>query len=183
MEGRSDSRRWEMTKRIRMFVATSTRWIRLSAVLAVPALVLVFAGLVVAAAPTGHKTAGSVRDDVYHGASKELVFTHTSGDCRTGITAGRPTDSFAVINTHHGNVSTEVSLKGLDPNTTYQLDLVQTPSGESCLQEPGETSLRTNGQGNGNAHWSEPIQRGQRGVFVMLLTRRDILATPTVPLP
>jgi hypothetical protein len=171
-----------MTKRIRALLAMSTRWIRLWGVLAAFALLLVFAGLVVAAVPTGQKTAGPVRDDAYPGASKELVFTHTRGNCSTGLTAGTPTDSFAVINTHHGNVSTEVSLKGLEPNTTYQLDLVQTPSGESCLQDPGETSLRTNGQGNGNAHWSEPIRPGQTGVFVMLITDLDTLATPTVPL-
>jgi hypothetical protein len=99
------------------------------------------------------------------GASKEVVFDHTSGICTSGLTSGTPTDSFAVINTHAGNISAEVAVKGLEPNTTYQVDLVQTPSGESCLQSPGETSLTTNGQGNGNAHWSEPILSGQTGVF------------------
>lgn len=46
-------------------------------------------------------------------------------------------------------------------------------------------SLTTTGQGNGNAHWSEPILPGQTGVFAMLLAPlsvNDILASPTVPL-
>jgi hypothetical protein len=118
------------------------------------------------------------------GASKSVVFDNTSGNCTIGLTAGTPTESFAVINTHNGSVSAEVSLKGLAPNTTYQLDLVQVPSGESCLQFPGETLLTTNHRGNGNAHWSEPILAGQTGVFVMLLGPffSDILATPTVSL-
>jgi hypothetical protein len=116
------------------------------------------------------------------GASKQVVFEHTSGNCATGLISGVPTGSFGIINTHAGNVSVEVSLKGLEPNTTYQLDLVQTPSGESCLQVPGETSFTTNGRGNGNAHLSEPILPGQTGVFVMLISPSDILATPTVPL-
>ncbi len=117
-------------------------------------------------------------------ASKQVVFDHTSGNCNSGLIAGLPTDSFAILNTHGGSVSTEVSLKGLEPNTTYQVDLVQVPSGESCLQVPGETTLTTNGQGNGNAHWSEPILPGQTGAFVMLIDTNtgDILATPTVPL-
>ena len=117
-------------------------------------------------------------------ASKEVVFDKTEGICTSGLISGTPTDSFAVINTHAGNVSAEVSLKGLEPNTTYQVDLVQTPSGESCLQAPGETSLTTNGRGNGNAHWSESIQAGQTGAFVMVIAPgfSDILAAPTVPL-
>lgn len=116
--------------------------------------------------------------------TKQVVFDHTSGICQSGLTAGTPTDSFAVISTHAGNVSAEVSFKGLAPNTIYQVDLVQTPSGESCLMSPGEASLQTNGQGNGNAHWSERILPGQTGVFVMIISPgfSDILATPTVPL-
>lgn len=50
---------------IRAFLAMSTRWVRPWAVLAALALLLVFAGLVVAAAPTGQNTGGPVRDDVY----------------------------------------------------------------------------------------------------------------------
>ena len=116
-------------------------------------------------------------------ASKEVVFSHTTGNCNSGLITGLPTDSFAVINTHAGTVSAEIALKGLAPNTTYQVDLVQVPSGESCLQVPGETTLTTNGQGNGNVHFAEPILPGQTGVFVMLVAPGiDILATPTVAL-
>ena len=113
------------------------------------------------------------------GAAKQVILDHAGGNCSTGATSGTPTNSFAVINAHGGNVSVEVSLKGLSPNTTYDVDLVQTPSGESCLQSPGETSLTTNGKGNGNAHWSEPILPGTTGAFVMVIAPgfSDILST------
>ena len=113
------------------------------------------------------------------GAAKQVILDQAGGSCSTGATSGTPTASFAVINAHGGNVSAEVSLKGLSPNTTYDVDLIQTPSGESCLQSPGETSLTTNGQGNGNAHWSEPILPGTTGAFAMVIAPgfSDILAT------
>jgi len=115
-------------------------------------------------------------------ASKQVVFQHTSGKCVSGLTSGDATDGFAVINTHGGNVSAEVSIKGLAPNTSYAVDLVQTPSGESCLQIPGEATLTTNGKGNGNVYLSEAILPGTTGVFVQLIqTGFDILGTPTVP--
>jgi hypothetical protein len=137
-----------------------------------------FATMMIATASIAFPTTASAR------ASKEVVFDHTTGICTSGLISGTPTDSFAVINTHAGNVSAQVSLKGLEPNTTYQVDLVQTPSGESCLQAPGETSLTTNRRGHGHAHWSESILPGQTGAFVMLIAPgfSDILATPTVPL-
>ena len=118
------------------------------------------------------------------GATNQTLLDHSGGACSTGATSGTPTNSFAVINAHGGNVSVEVSLKGLSPNTTYDVDLVQTPSGESCLQSPGETSLTTDGQGNGNAHWSEPILPGTTGAFAMLIAPgfSDILATTGAPI-
>ena len=113
------------------------------------------------------------------GATKQTLLDHSGGNCSTGATSGTPTTSFAIINTAGGNVSLEVSVKGLSPNTTYDVDLIQTPSGESCLQSPGETTLTTNGQGNGNAHLREPILPGTTGAFAMLIAPgfTDILAT------
>ena len=112
--------------------------------------------------------------------SKRVIFKETSGFCQSGITEGTPTPSYAVIGFHNGNASATVRLQSQVPNTTYQIDLVQTPSGESCLQDPGEGSLTTDGQGNGKTFLSEPILPNQKGVFVMLLTPFDILATSTV---
>ena len=96
-------------------------------------------------------------------ASKKVIFKNTSGRCDSGPTSGTSTPSFAVIDFHNGNIGAAIRLQDQVPNTTYQIDLVQTPSGESCLQTPGETSLP-----------------GQTGVFVMLLTPFDILATKAV---
>jgi hypothetical protein len=52
-------------RRTRMFLATSIRWLRMWAVLAVFGLLLGFAGLVLAAGPQGDAPVGSVRDHVY----------------------------------------------------------------------------------------------------------------------
>jgi hypothetical protein len=115
-------------------------------------------------------------------ASKRVIFSDTTGNCQTGLTSGTPTPSFAVIDFFQGNVGAQVSLNGEAPGTTYQLDLVQTPSGESCLQNPGEASMRTDSQGNARKFFSEPLLPNQKGVFLMLLTPFDILATTTVPI-
>lgn len=113
-------------------------------------------------------------------ASKRVIFRDTTGNCTTGLTSGTPTPSFAVIDFHNGNVGATVVLRNQVPRTTYQLNLVQTPSGESCLRDPGEASLRTNGRGNGRTFFTEPILPNQNRVFLMLLTPFDILATTPV---
>ena len=68
------------------------------------------------------------------------------------------TNGFAVIVRVDGNVVAEVSLKGGLPNTTYNVRLIQTPSGSDCFTFDG--TLTTNGQGNGNAHIEEPLLAG-----------------------
>jgi hypothetical protein len=78
----------------------------------------------------------------------------------------------------------KITAKGLRPNTTYQVDVVQTPSGESCATTPGETSFKTNSKGLGKVTYSEPVLAGQTGVFIQLLQPEiaEMLATRTVPL-
>src|SRR5947209_1045150 len=58
-------------------------------------------------------------------------------------------NGFAVLNAHDGVISGEVSLKNATPNTTYGVELVQTPTGIGC-NDYTVASLTTNGQGNGN---------------------------------
>jgi hypothetical protein len=60
---------------------------------------------------------------------------------------------FAVINydTDTNQIMATVSLKGLDPNTTYEVRLIQ--GDDDCFTFDG--SFTTNGQGNGNISVSE----------------------------
>jgi hypothetical protein len=116
--------------------------------------------------------------------SKQVLLEHPTGSCFGGATAGTATSGIALITVKAGVVSAKVTVKGFKPLTTYEMNVVQTPSGESCEKLPGETSLKTNSKGNGKAVWSEPIIPGQTGVFVDLLAPSlpDFLATKDVPL-
>jgi hypothetical protein len=100
------------------------------------------------------------------------VRKNTSGQCTKGMTQGTGTQSTAQFSKVSGGsaVKVTVTLVGAAPNTWYNGDLVQTPSGESCLQDPGEFMVYTNASGNGSASYSEPIQARtiHGGVFVML---------------
>jgi hypothetical protein len=118
------------------------------------------------------------------GKSKQVIFDKATGECGKGITGGTPTAGFALITVKAGTVKVKITAKGLRPNTTYQVDVVQTPSGESCALSPGETSLKTNSKGIGKVSYSEPVIAGQTGVFIQLLQGEipDVLATHTVPL-
>ena len=71
----------------------------------------------------------------------------------SGVLSGQDLGfGFAVINApSNGTVSATVSAKALTPNTTYNVLLIQ---GVADCFTP-DTTLTTNGQGNGNAHWSE----------------------------
>lgn len=116
------------------------------------------------------------------GATKANLLKNASGSCSTGATSGTPTGGFAIIHSDGaGNVIAEVSLKGAEANHTYTLDLVQTPSGESCFGS--EATLTTNGNGNGNVNISEPLLPGTTGAFVLVQASGPdgfIASTPTV---
>lgn len=58
----------------------------------------------------------------------------------------------------------EVTLKNALPNTTYNVRLIQTPSGSDCFVV--DTTLTTNAQGNGNANVMEAELPGTTGAFV-----------------
>ena len=72
----------------------------------------------------------------------------------SGVIAGAPGGfGFAVINAPaNGTVKTTVSLKGQQPNTTYNIRLIQGIA--DCFTV--DATVTTNGQGNGTGQWSEP---------------------------
>ena len=74
------------------------------------------------------------------------------------------TGGLAVINydTDTNMVLATVSLKGLDANTTYNVELIQ-GSGD-CFTNDG--TITTNGQGNGNVSVTEPSTSGHAFVQV-----------------
>jgi hypothetical protein len=78
----------------------------------------------------------------------------SSADCDTGGLPGNTGDGgFAVINApSDGTVEATVSLKGVAPNTTYNVYLIQ--GGADCVTV--DATITTNGQGNGTAHVFEP---------------------------
>lgn len=116
--------------------------------------------------------------------SKQVIFKETTGECTKGMTSGNATKSSATITVSKGKITVSIRMVGATPNTTYQLDIVQTPSGEGCVAVPGDASLTTNAKGAGKAKVSEPVEAGATGVFLMLLPEggsEGVLATPTVP--
>jgi hypothetical protein len=116
------------------------------------------------------------------GKPKLVVFKETTGECQKGLLSGVPTKSTARITVTEGTVTAKVSLKKAEPNATYQVDLVETPSGTGCLQFPGQAEVTTNSKGKGKVTLSEPVAAGETGVFVMLLSPglEGILATETL---
>ncbi len=98
-------------------------------------------------------TAGVATDA---GAQKfDLLGPHGNALCDgSGVLSGSPGGfGFAIINApSNGTVRTTVSAKGLAPNATYNVLLVQGIS--DCYTSDG--TLTTNGHGNGNAQISEP---------------------------
>jgi hypothetical protein len=114
-------------------------------------------------------------------AQKEPFLHEAFVLCETGAEGGVPTGSFAIIKKNPGNtVSTQVALKRALPKATYEVFLVQTPifNPEDCFMADG--TIQTNGRGNGNGHFSEPLASGQTGAFVYVESGGfvDFQATP-----
>lgn len=82
--------------------------------------------------------------------------------------SGAATNGFVMLNApgQPGNASKligEVSLKNAAPNTTYEVDV--SVGNQNCMPE---TTLTTNGVGNGNAHIADPTLG--TGTFYVVLT-------------
>lgn len=91
------------------------------------------------------------------------------GQCQPGSGAGG--NGFVMLNApgQPGNAIKligEVSLKGASPNTTYMVAV--SVGANNCM---AETSLTTNGVGNGNAHIADPTLGS--GSFYVVLTNAD----------
>jgi hypothetical protein len=90
----------------------------------------------------------------------------TGNQCQPG--SGSGTNGFVMLNApgQPGNANKligEVSLKNAAPNTTYMV-AVSVADSNNCMPE---TTLTTNGQGNGNAHIADP-SLGSGSFFVVL---------------
>jgi hypothetical protein len=119
------------------------------------------------------------------GAQKAPLVHNDEEFCGGGLSFPPPPvdHGFAVINAHRGVISAEVSLKNAKPNTTYGVEVVQTPSGTGCnVYTVG--SLTTNGQGNGHVFVSVPQNAGDTDAFVGLFygNFHDFYNSPDVTL-
>lgn len=118
------------------------------------------------------------------GAQKAPLVHNDEAQCTGGLFfAPRGNHGFVVIDAHHGVVRAKVSLKHATPNTTYGIELIQTPSGQGC-NDYKVGRLTTNGHGNGTASVSAPQNPGDTGAFVGLFygNYHDFYNTPTVAL-
>jgi hypothetical protein len=73
-------------------------------------------------------------------------------------------------------------MKGVAPNATYRVFLIQTNDLFDCFRV--DATLTTNGEGNGNVHVSEPIEPGAKSVLLAVLKAplTESYVTKTVPL-
>jgi len=115
-------------------------------------LKILVATLVVAGVTAGFAAAGA-------GGSQKFDLLGPTGNALcdgSGVLSGAPgAYGFAVINApSDGTVATTVSIKGQQPNTTYDIRLVQGVA--DCFTV--DAMVTTNGQGNGTVH-GRPSQK------------------------
>jgi hypothetical protein len=102
-----------------------------------------------------------------HGATKVALQVQAFGSCNTGPEGGEPTGGFAIIHaTGSGKAVAVLSLKRLTPRHTYEVALVQTPSGADCFTP--DATVRTSARGNGTVNIQERLRRGTTGVFLLV---------------
>jgi hypothetical protein len=116
-------------------------------------------------------------------ATKVGLDNQAFGSCTAGPTGGDPIDGFAVIgstNGPHPTVSGVLQVRGLTPNHTYNLALVQTPGGEDCFA--AEYQLTTNDKGNGSLTVREALRPGTTGAFFLVPPSDDNGFIHSIPL-
>ena len=102
-----------------------------------------------------------------NGAVKQPLLANTLGSCNQGAFAGQQLGKSTVtVRKVGGTISVLVKLRGAAPNGVWHASLVQTPSGENCLNK--EFTVATNAQGNGGVSYSEPAISGTTGAFVLM---------------
>lgn len=147
---------------------------RRSVKLLLPAAVIVSVGMV----PAVPAFAGS------SGAQKTPLVHNAEAFCVRGLPPQPPSGhGFATISARNNVIRAKVLLKNAKPNTTYGVELVQTPSGHMC-NDYKLGRLTTNGHGNGNVSVSVPQNKGDTGAFVGLFYGNitDFYNTPDVTL-
>lgn len=123
---------------------------------------VLFAALAAAVLMFG--AAGTANADA---ATKVGLLANAVGGCSTGAAGGVETGGFAIINTTgSGKLIAVLSLKGLTPNHTYNVALVQTPSGTDCFTT--EATVTADGAGNGTVNIREDLRAGTTGAFVLV---------------
>jgi len=119
------------------------------------------------------------------GRVRTVILDNASGSCDSGPDAGTATThSTATFQISGGQISASIKLRGLSPNVTYTVNLVQVPSGANCLPPPDSVTLTTNARGDGSTRVTEPIEAGQTGVYALLesLGPQPPLATMVITL-
>lgn len=110
---------------------------------------------------------GTGNHEVGKGARKVAFYASTSaiGSCASAAAqplAGAQRFGFAIVNTTgHGRLNVTVKLKGVQPNVTYSVAVMQSPG--TCA---APFSVRTNGRGNGTGHVHLMLAPGATGVWV-----------------
>jgi hypothetical protein len=121
---------------------------------------------------------------------KSAVLAVLIVECNGNLSTASPfapglpmSEGFAVIQRHDSNaVAAEVVAQGAQPNSTYTVELVQTPAGP-CT--PG--TLTTDALGDGSVHLSAPLGAPTNDAFVFMFAPGaqgnglgDLAGTPDV---
>lgn len=120
-----------------------------------------------------------------HGAQK-VILTKTNRDCFGTVIPPTLTApfGFAIIHTTgSGRLMANVVLQNAEPNTTYSVRLIQTPSGAGCSPLIGPNTITTNASGNGTINIQEPLMTGTTDAFVAInevTNPNDFFTSPEV---
>jgi hypothetical protein len=96
--------------------------------------------------------------------------------------AGDPTFGFVVINaTGNGKLQVEVSLKGATPNAKYDIWVNQSPGACPLNGPTASAALKTNKQGNGNAHFQVTKVASATEFWVSAVGGGQVLRSTAVP--
>jgi hypothetical protein len=101
------------------------------------------------------------------GANRAPFELNRRNSCASGEGIPRPTGfGFAIVHLVGERLTTNVVLRGAEPNHTYGVFVTQTPSGAGCNVE--DATITTNPQGNGTLRLSERALRSTTGAFVLV---------------
>jgi hypothetical protein len=112
--------------------------------------------------------------------AQKTAVTDANRDCSGAVVGAGSSGKFGfanVVKPGSGKLVAAVALKGAEPNTTYNLRLIQIlPGAADCgsyAAGPFNGTLTTDSLGNGNANVQEPVLPGAGSVFVVLNGQGD----------